>query len=103
MDQHMDFQKKNFTYATKPFGAFVAQIKGGAKQYLRSLAAEKSAVKPADFACDFPHLQPDFKFPHQLKIVEQNAHSAPLRISGPVTMWLHYDVSLRRYMSRQTS
>lgn len=98
-DQQMDFQKKNFTYATKPFGAFVAQIKGGSKQYLRSLAAEKPAVKPADFASDFPNLRPDFKLPHQLNTVKQNAHSAPLRISGPVTMWLHYDVGLRRYLS----
>lgn len=95
----MDFRKKNFSYATKPFGAFVSQIKGGAKQYLRSLAAEQPAVKPADITTDFPPLQPDFKLPHQLSMVEQNAHSAPLRISGPVTMWLHYDVGLRRYMS----
>ena len=88
----MDFQKKNFRYATKPFREFVRQIKGGSKQYLRTLAAEKPAVKPANFASDFPELQPDFKLPPQLGVVEQNAHSSPLRISGPVIMWLHYDV-----------
>lgn len=88
----MDFQKKNFSYAKKPFREFVKQIQCGSKQYLRTLAAEKPAVKPADFASDFPELQPDFKLPPQLGVVEQNAHSSPLRISGPVIMWLHYDV-----------
>lgn len=97
----MDFQRKNFNYVTKPFGAFVAQIKGGGKQYLRSLAAERPALKPADFASDFPNLGPDFRLPHQLNTVKKNTHSAPLRISGPVIMWLHYDVGLRRYRSCQ--
>lgn len=68
------------------------EIKGGSKEYLRSLNAEKPAAKPADFASDFPELGPDFKLPPQLKIITQNAHSSPLRISGPVSMWLHYDV-----------
>jgi tRNA wybutosine-synthesizing protein 4 len=32
-----------------------------------------------------------------LKYVRDNIHSSPLRISGPVNMWLHYDVSLNIY------
>lgn len=90
----MDFQKKNFRYATKPLWKFIEQIKDGSNQYLRTLAADKPAVKPAYFGSDFPELEADFKLPPQLGVVVQNAHSSPLRISGPVIMWLHYDVSL---------
>lgn len=89
----MNFQTKNFRYCTKPFGDFVDQITAGSVQYLRSLANEKPSEQAANFALDFPELASDFQLPPQLEIVAQNTHSSPLRISGPVTMWLHYDVS----------
>lgn len=88
----MNFQNKNFQYSTKPFGDFVDQITAGSMQYLRSLAVDKPSERPANLAMDFPELAFDFKLPPSLQTVTQNAHSSPLRISGPVTMWLHYDV-----------
>ena len=59
---------------------------------MRSLASETPAEKPANFWADFPKLATDFKLPPQLDIVKQKIHSSVLRISGPVIMWLHYDV-----------
>ena len=88
----MDFTHKNFRYIRKPFGQFINEIKEGAQQYLRSLAAEKPTMKPANFAFDFPELASDFQLPPQLNQVIRYMHSSPLRISGPVIMWLHYDV-----------
>lgn len=93
-EEYLDFQKKNFRYVTKTFGAFAEQIRQGSRQYLRSLAAEKPSAKPAELGEDFPDLKPDFELPPELERVKRNVHSSPLRISGPVTMWLHYDVSL---------
>lgn len=91
-EQHMNFQTKNFKYCTKRFGDFVDQITTGSMQYLRSLATERPSEKAANLTADFPELALDFKLPPQLESVARNAHSSPLRISGPVTMWLHYDV-----------
>lgn len=88
----MDFTRKNFRYVKKPFRQFVDEINQGSQQYLRSLAADKPSVKPADFMCDFPELACDFQLPPQLSTVTRDMHSSPLRISGPVIMWLHYDV-----------
>ncbi|KAL8695967.1 MAG: hypothetical protein Q9201_007884 [Fulgogasparrea decipioides] len=89
----MNFQHKNFRYVKKPFGEFIQEVHvSGSRQYLRSLAAEKSADEPARFYKDFPALRDDFCLPLQLQTVALNEHSSPLRISGPVNMWLHYDV-----------
>ena len=95
-ETHMNFVTKNFRYVTKPFGDFIEQLRKGSKQYLRSLAASKPTETPANISIDFPELSPDFCLPPQLEQVAQKAHSSPLRISGPVTMWLHYDVSYHR-------
>ncbi|KAL8738354.1 MAG: hypothetical protein Q9181_000825 [Wetmoreana brouardii] len=90
---YMNFQNKNFRYVKKPFGEFIQEVYvGGSRQYLRSLAAEKPADEPARFYEDFPALRDDFCLPPQLRTVALNEHSSPLRISGPVNMWLHYDV-----------
>ena len=88
----MNFQVKNFRYIMKPFGEFIDQISAGSMQYLRSLAKDRPSERPANFAVDFPELAADFRLPPQLEVVTQSMHSSPLRISGPVTMWLHYDV-----------
>lgn len=93
----MNFQTKNFKYSTKPFGEFVDQITAGSLQYLRSLSSDKPSEKPANLAVDFPGLASDFGLPPSLETVTQNAHSSALRISGPVTMWLHYDVRLDKH------
>ena len=92
MTDQMNFQAKNFSYVTKPFGEFLDQVTKGQKQYLRSIASEKPTEKPAELARDFPKIAEDFTLPPELALITENAHSSPLRISGPVAMWLHYDV-----------
>lgn len=89
---HMNFQKKNFSYVTKSLKTFLDEIYQGSRQYLRSISADQPAKKAANFAEDFPEIQADFQLPSSLQFVQEHAHSSPLRISGPVTMWLHYDV-----------
>jgi len=88
----MDFLSKNFEYVTRPFGEFMNAIERDEKLYLRSLAADKPSELPADLKRDFPTISADFQLPPELSLILQNAHSSPLRISGPVSMWLHYDV-----------
>jgi len=46
---------------------------------------------------DFPSISDDFQLPPQLAFIRENEHSSPLRISGPVNMWLHYDVMANVY------
>lgn len=90
---HMNFQRKNFSYKTKKFCTFMDEIHQGSRQYLRSISSDQPAKKAANFEQDFPEIKGDFVLPDQLSFVRDNTHSSPLRISGPVTMWLHYDVS----------
>lgn len=90
--EKMDFAKKNFTYITQPFGSFLDSVDRGEKVYLRALSKEAPNNKPTSLAEDFPVLANDFSLPDELHYVNENAHSSPLRISGPVHMWLHYDV-----------
>jgi tRNA wybutosine-synthesizing protein 4 len=90
----MDFQVKNFEYVRMPFGDFIKAIEADEKLYLRSLSAEKPSEIPAKLSYDFSAIANDFKLPSELSFVTENPHSSPLRISGPVNMWLHYDVSL---------
>jgi len=91
-DDLMDFQNKNFSYVKQDFGSFIDAAERGEKVYLRSLSRDAPNEKPANLADDFPEIAADFKLPDELAYVVSNAHSTPLRISGPVTMWLHYDV-----------
>jgi tRNA wybutosine-synthesizing protein 4 len=88
----MDFNLKNFSYVTKSFGGFIDAIDAGEKLYLRTLSSEKPAELPTDLERDFPTIAADFQIPMELGAVKENTHSSPLRISGPVNMWLHYDV-----------
>ena len=89
----MNFQSKNFRYTTKEFGTFLDEVYQGGRQYLRTISAEQPSKLPANLSSDFPSLSKDFGLPEQLSLVRENAHSSPLRISGKVTIWLHYDVS----------
>jgi tRNA wybutosine-synthesizing protein 4 len=89
----MDFTAKNFKYVTTGFGEFARRAEQGDKLYLRALSQEKPSEKPAVLADDFPGLAPDFVLPTQLSLVAENLFSSVLRMSGPVNMWLHYDVS----------
>ncbi|KAL3421947.1 leucine carboxyl methyltransferase [Phlyctema vagabunda] len=91
-DKQMNFTSKNFIYTTQTFEEFINQIDHGARLYLRSLSASKPSEVPTTLANDFPEIAQDFQLPPELDFVAENAHSSPLRISGPVAMWLHYDV-----------
>ncbi|GAM85037.1 hypothetical protein ANO11243_030400 [Dothideomycetidae sp. 11243] len=88
----MDFQTKNFVYQTMAFNEFLETVEGGSPVYLRALSSEKPAETPTNIEQDFPTVAQDFRLPDELEIVRKHAHSSPLRISGPVNMWLHYDV-----------
>lgn len=89
---HMSFHHKNFTYETQPFGAFLSAASRGAHVYLRALSSTSPSQNPTDLAVDFPTIADDFKLPDALRYVVDHAHSSPFRVSGNVTMWLHYDV-----------
>lgn len=101
--ENMSFSSKNFSYVTKKFGDFLDEVEKGSKFYLRSLSAEKASELPADIVKDYPAIAADFKLPSELASVKDNAHSSPLRISGPVNMWLHYDVSFPPASSQDES
>lgn len=88
----MDFNAKNFGYVTKTFADFVDEARRGGRLYLRALSTEEPSALPANLASDFPGLSDDFVLPPQLSFVAENSFSSVLRISGPVNMWLHYDV-----------
>ena len=91
--KHMNFLEKNFEYSRVQFGLFLEGIERGETAYLRAISTDRPAGKPTELAEDFPSISSDFRLPEELRFVSENAHSSPLRISGPVEMWLHYDVS----------
>ncbi|KAK5136651.1 hypothetical protein LTR08_002665 [Meristemomyces frigidus] len=90
--QQMDFKNKNFEYVTQDFGAFLNACQSGEQLYLRALSRDAPSDQPTNLADDYPEIAADFELPGELIHVVENLHSSPLRISGPVTMWLHYDV-----------
>lgn len=75
-----------------PFGEFIDEAEKGGKVYLRALSEEKPSELPTDLARDFPSISKDFRLPPELRFVTENVFSTPLRISGDIAMWLHYDV-----------
>ncbi|KAK0673500.1 putative leucine carboxyl methyltransferase 2 [Cercophora samala] len=95
--QVMDFNAKNFRYVTTGFGDLAQKIEQGGRLYLRALSQEKPTEKPSVLEDDFPSLAGDFVLPEQLALVRENLFSSVLRLSGPVNMWLHYDVMANVY------
>ncbi|KAK4205696.1 putative leucine carboxyl methyltransferase 2 [Triangularia verruculosa] len=95
--QVMDFNAKNFRYVTTEFGDLAQKIEQGGRLYLRALSHEKPTEKPSVLEDDFPTLADDFVLPEQLALVRENLFSSVLRLSGPVNMWLHYDVMANVY------
>lgn len=89
---NMNFHTKNFSYKTVPFSEFLDSASSGSHTYLRSLSSLDPSSAPTSLQQDFPSLAPDFILPPQLSYISNHMHSSPLRISGPVNMWLHYDV-----------
>ncbi|KAI7583408.1 hypothetical protein KC343_g20011 [Hortaea werneckii] len=90
--EKMDFQNRNFDYVTQNFGDFLNNCARGEQLYLRSVSHDAPSDQPTNLADDYPEIAADFELPGELIHVVENLHSSPLRISGPVTMWLHYDV-----------
>ncbi|KAF4824684.1 tRNA wybutosine-synthesizing protein 4 [Colletotrichum tropicale] len=95
--ENMDFNAKNFRYVTKNFGEFIKEIGEGKRLYLRALSKDEPSNLPTQLATDYPSLAKDFILPSQLAYVQDNTFSSVLRISGPVNMWLHYDVMANVY------
>jgi tRNA wybutosine-synthesizing protein 4 len=93
----MDFKVKNFQYVARKFGVFVEEASNGGKLYLRSLSTAEPTNLPANLNDDFPAIAKDFKIPPELDYVSNNRFSSVLRISGPVNMWLHYDIMANIY------
>ncbi|KAB5585773.1 methyltransferase-like protein [Coniochaeta sp. 2T2.1] len=100
---NMDFNTKNFGYVTKTFAHFADEVRKGNRLYLRALSTEEPSALPANLTNDFPEIAGDFFLPPQLSFVEENTFSSVLRISGPVNMWLHYDVMANVYCQMQGS
>ena len=88
----MNFLEKNFDYQRKSFGEFLRQADAGEAVYLRSLSASKPTQQATNLRDDFPSIADDFHLPPELAYITERVHSMPFRISGPVSMWLHYDV-----------
>ncbi|ORY09672.1 hypothetical protein BCR34DRAFT_367310 [Clohesyomyces aquaticus] len=88
----MTFKDKNFQYVKKSVGEFLDGISKGAKTYLRAASKTQPNKLPTKLEDDFPTIAPDFRVPDILTPVLDGYHSSPLRISGPVSLWLHYDV-----------
>ncbi|KAL2682236.1 hypothetical protein IWX47DRAFT_909264 [Phyllosticta citricarpa] len=95
----MTFASKNFSYAKETFSTFLARALAGEPVYLRSVALTQPAKKPTHLATDFAAVAPDFALPAAIReVIEESEasggglHSSPLRISGPVALWCHYDV-----------
>ncbi|KAJ0380417.1 hypothetical protein COL26b_001119 [Colletotrichum chrysophilum] len=95
--ENMDFNAKNFRYVTKNFGEFIKEIGEGKRLYLRALSKDEPSNLPTQLVTDYPSLAKDFILPSQLAYVQDNTFSSVLRISGPVNMWLHYDVMANVY------
>jgi tRNA wybutosine-synthesizing protein 4 len=88
----MTFKDKNFSYVKKSVADFLGGIAEGSHAYLRAVSSSQPNKLPTKLEDDFPTISDDFCVPEVCKVVRENYHSSPLRISGPLTLWLHYDV-----------
>ncbi|KAF3003637.1 tRNA methyltransferase ppm2 [Curvularia kusanoi] len=90
----MTFGTKNFTYEKRSVSTFFNSISGGAPSYLRAISSTQPNKLPTKLEDDFPAIAQDFQIPSVCRSVinDTTYHSSPLRISGPVSLWLHYDV-----------
>jgi len=88
----MTFKDKNFQYVKQPVATFLDNIAQGSQSYLRAISSSQPNKLPTKLEEDFPTIASDFRLPEAFDLVKANYHSSPLRISGPVSLWLHYDV-----------
>jgi tRNA wybutosine-synthesizing protein 4 len=90
--ERMTFKDKNFQYVKKTVAEFLDGISNGSQAYLRAVSSSQPNKLPTKLEDDFPTIAADFHIPDVFETVKTNHHSSPLRISGPVSLWLHYDV-----------
>ncbi|KAH9882131.1 hypothetical protein J1614_001303 [Plenodomus biglobosus] len=90
--ERMTFKSKNFQYVKKSVADFLDGIAQGSQSYLRAVSSSQPNKLPTKLEDDFPTIAADFQIPDVFDIVKASYHSSPLRISGPVSLWLHYDV-----------
>lgn len=88
----MTFKDKNFQYVKKSVADFLDGIAQGSQAYLRAVSSSQPNKLPTRLEDDFSTIASDFQLPEVFDTVKSNHHSSPLRISGPVSLWLHYDV-----------
>jgi tRNA wybutosine-synthesizing protein 4 len=90
----MTFGTKNFIYIKRSVSDFFNNIASGSPSYLRAISSMQPNKLPTRLEDDFPAISADFQIPELCREVinEATYHSSPLRISGPVSLWLHYDV-----------
>lgn len=90
----MTFGTKNFTYEKRSVSTFFSSISNGAPSYLRAISSTQPNKLPTRLEDDFPAIATDFQIPELCRgiINDDTYHSSPLRISGQVSLWLHYDV-----------
>jgi tRNA wybutosine-synthesizing protein 4 len=90
----MTFGIKNFTYEKRSVSSFFSSISNGAPSYLRAVSSTQPNKLPTRLEDDFPSIAADFQIPTLCRSVinDDTYHSSPVRISGPVSLWLHYDV-----------
>jgi tRNA wybutosine-synthesizing protein 4 len=97
---------KSFQYRTCEFSEFVSLLKQRKHVYLRALASNASFKEPANFWRDFSDISDDFIIPEIVQTdfnLKDSLHSAVLRISGDVSIWIHYDVMSNFYFQIQGS
>ncbi|KAF2855838.1 Clavaminate synthase-like protein [Plenodomus tracheiphilus IPT5] len=90
--ERMTFKDKNFQYVKKTVAEFLDGIAQGSQSYLRAVSSSQPNKLPTKLEDDFPTIAADFRLPELFDLVKASYHSSPLRISGPVSLWLHYDV-----------
>jgi tRNA wybutosine-synthesizing protein 4 len=88
----MTFKSENFQCVEKSVGNLLDSIIAGSKTQLCSVSASQPNQLPTKLEEDFPTIAADFQLPDLLASIKENYHSSPLRISGPASLWLHYDV-----------
>jgi hypothetical protein len=59
----MDFKARNFSYASRTFGDFVAAIERGDRLYLRALSSKNAKELPTNLEHDYPSIASDFHLP----------------------------------------
>jgi tRNA wybutosine-synthesizing protein 4 len=91
-NDQMTFKSENLQYVEKSVGEFLDSMMAGSKTSLCAVSTSQSNQLPTKLEEDFPTIAAEFQLPDSLASIKENHHSSPLEISGPASLWLHYDV-----------